>query len=60
MSQQPLAVGYDGDAPRVTFRVPPGVIAGVDEVAARRGLRRSELVRLALEELLERETARPA
>ena len=60
MAQQPLADTYQGDAPRVTFRVPPGIVADVDEVATRRGLKRSELVRLALVELLDRETALPA
>ncbi len=60
MAQMPLADTYAGHAPRVTFRVPPGVIAGVDEVAARRGVKRSELVRLALVELLDREAALPA
>lgn len=60
MAQQPLANTYEGRAPKVTFRVPPGVVADVDEVATRRGLKRSELVRLALVELLDREAALPA
>ncbi len=60
MAQEPLADTYEGDAPRITFRVPPGTVAGVDEVAARRGVKRSDVIRRALDELIEREAALPA
>jgi Arc/MetJ-type ribon-helix-helix transcriptional regulator len=55
-----LDADHDGHAPRVSFRVPPAYVAGMDELAARRGVKRSEVLRLALAELLDREAAATA
>jgi predicted transcriptional regulator len=41
-------------APQVTFRLPPPAVAAVDRVAAREGRTRSQVIRSAVEELLDR------
>ncbi len=54
MGQQPLTP-EGGESERLYARVPRGDIARIDQAAKRRGMTRSELIRLALSQIAHNE-----
>lgn len=55
MAQAPLDEGASGKAPQVAARLSRQQVEDLDELAARRGVHRSVLIRQAVADLLERE-----
>jgi metal-responsive CopG/Arc/MetJ family transcriptional regulator len=55
MARRPLTPGAVGDAPRLIAAVPARMLDRLDELVRQRGITRSEFVRQAIDDALDRE-----